>query len=279
MEIVNIKDILTKMSYDNSNTPLENLKAFFTAVKIQRYNLVVAKVDKKKYEQLQSAWNNQVELKDIIGRFQESFNEHIILTSTNENCEKPYVKLLAEMKVLLRKIIQHFTGEPQVQIFDQNGELLANDSLNAAYTKYLISCHNLLANAAKDLAECVAEEVRENSHLEYVRKNSQYVWIADKNDLSEMALAIYASGAVEATGSKLLMQATFARDLAAFFGVERINFHEDISLIMSRNNKRKQGEFINTCQTELQKILDEKLEAQGKKQNQSLRSKSKVNVK
>ena len=47
MEIVNVKDILVKMIYDNSKSPVENLKAFFAVVKIQRYNLVVTKVDQK----------------------------------------------------------------------------------------------------------------------------------------------------------------------------------------------------------------------------------------
>jgi hypothetical protein len=107
------------------------------------------------------------------------------------------------------------------------------------------------------LDECINEERREYEQKQYVLKGSSYSWTGDKNDLSELALALYATGRVNRKGKKKLMPSTFAREFAAFLGVDKLNFEQDIDLIGARQ-KRKPGEFLDKSKDALLKYFDKR---------------------
>lgn len=259
-----------KMNYDKEKTPLQNLNIFFDAVKTLRYELVEIKIGKKKEVVLQSAWKNENELKEIISRFQEEFTEHLITTSMDEKIKEPYPAILKECKKLLRKVNSHYSlSLTHTMIFHRNNRgdemFVSVESLSNKQTQSILHCYDLLTYAFRDLYECVLQEEREYAYNLYVRSKSTYVWDNDKNDLSELAMAIFASGAVKRSGMQVMMEAPFAREFASFFNVEKLNFPQDIALIASRNAKRPQGEFIDTCKENLLKVYDEKLNPKKKK--------------
>lgn len=203
--------------------------------------------------------------------FQEKFTEHLVETSMSADSNSDYVTILNESKIILQNI-NHFYGPTFTDILiitrpekREDIELIVNyEALPDDVKINITRCYELFIVLFRHLKEIVSDEEKDYERKEYVRSKSTYEWIDDKNDFSELALAIYASGAVKRAGTKKMMPSTFARELAAFFGIDKLNFDQDIDLIGSRQ-KRKPGEFIEKCSEKLNKYFDEKYEVKGKK--------------
>lgn len=265
MEATVLNRIRKKMDYDKSKSPFENLKDFFSGVTILRYELSEEKIDKKKREILRSAWKNEHELREIINRFHEEFTEHLIKMSTDEKTVNTYPITLKECKNLLRKINRKYSpSSPEVMILFRDSKheewIVSFDSLSEKQKESIFRCYELLALMAKDLVESVNEEEKDFESNNHVRTNSTYQWVTDKNDFSELALAIFASGALKRRKGLKMKPSTFARELAAFFGIKTLNYDQDIALISARSARRKQGEFLDKCKKNLLIKYEEKLE-------------------
>lgn len=262
--------IRKKMDYDRSKSPFENLNDFFGAVQMLRYELIEEKIDKRKKEILRSAWKNEFELKEITNRFQDEFAEHLIQVSMDEKVAETYSSILKQCKKLLRKISRYYSPTfTEVMILFRNSkneiEQISIDSLSEAQRQSIHRSYELLGQMAKDLAEIVKDEEQEFKSIEYVRDKSTYEWIVDKNDFSELAMAIWGSGALKRTENRKMMPLTLARELGAFFGIKTLHFNQDIKLISERSGKRKQGEFLDTCKKNLLKTYEEILERKAAK--------------
>lgn len=258
--------IRKKMDYDRSKFPFENLSDFFDAVQTLRYELFEEKIDKKKREFLRSAWKNELELREIINRFQDEFAEHLIQLSMDEKVTETYPSMLKQCKNLLRKINRYYSPTfTKVMILFQSDkneiEQISIDSLSEKQRQSIHRSYELLGQMAKDLEEFVKDEEQEFKSIEYFRDKSTYEWIVDKNDFSELAMAIWGSGALKRTENRKMMPLTLARELGAFFGIKTLHFNQDIKLISERSGQRKQGEFLDICKKNLLKIYEEKLES------------------
>ena len=258
MEEVIISNIKTKMVYDKSKSPKDNLNIFFGAVKTLRFELVIKKIGKRQVAHLHSAWKNDVELKEIISRFAENFTDHMFQSSTAEVGSDTYGSELLECKRLLLKINRHYSPSFTGAMVMCDGELVSLDSLSARQYEMILRCYDLFALTAKDLMAFVQQEEQEFKWREYQRSNSLYNWAIDKKDFSELAMAIWASGAINIKGTGKLMPSTFARELGAFFGINKMRFDQDIDDIASRNGRRKAGDFILKCNERLLKVIEER---------------------
>jgi len=209
-------------------------------------------------------------LKEIRNRFQDEFAEHLILLSMDEKVVETYPSILKQCKNLLRKINRYYSPTfTEVMILFRNSkneiEQISIDSLSEAQRQSIHRSYELLGQMAKDLAEIVKDEEQEFKSIEYVRDKSTYEWIVDKNDFSELAMAIWGSGALKRTENRKMMPLTLARELGAFFGIKNLHFNQDIKLISERSGKRKQGEFLDICKKNLLKTYEESLERKGSK--------------
>ena len=258
MDAAILSSVGNKMKYDHLQSPRQNLSVFFGAVKTLRFELVVRKIGRKKVEFLHSAWKNDAELKEIISRFTESFNEHMLQISVDENSRQPYGKELLECKKILLRINRHYSPSFTGAMVIHEGKQISLDSLSSKQYEMMLRCNELLAIAAKDLESFVMEEEREYKGREYQRSNSHYQWIGKKKDFSELAMAIWASGAINIKGAGKLKPSTFARELGAFFGIDKMRFDQDIDDIASRSNSRKAGDFVLKCNEKLLKVIDER---------------------
>ena len=260
-----LSSVRNKMNYDQLKSPKENLSIFFGAVKTLRFELVVGKIGRKKVEFLHSAWKSDAELKEIIFRFTESFTEQMLQISVDENSLQPYGKELLECKKMLLRINRHYSPSFTGAMVIQEGKQISLDSLSSNQYEMMLRCNELLAIAAKDLESFVMEEEREYKWREYQRSNSHYQWIGKKKDFSELAMTIWASGAVTVKGTGKFKSGTFARELGSFFGIDKMRFDQDIDEIAFRNGNRKAGDFVLKCNEKLLKVMDERRDSDSKK--------------
>jgi hypothetical protein len=182
----------------------------------------------------------------------------------NESQKGSYDELLSECKQLLRKVIHYFNASfVDILIIERPKSLqkvpliLHYDALAQKDKISIARCYDLIVVLFRQLDECVNEERREYERKQYVLKGSNYSWSGDKNDLSELALAIFLTNKVSRKGKKKLMPSTFAREFAAFFGVDKLNFEQDIDLLGTRP-RRKPGEFLDKSKGALLKYFDKK---------------------
>lgn len=252
-----------QLNYDKRKTPSENIDTFYDVVKVMRYEHAKIEIEGKVIYFLDSAWQNEVGLKDITREFQEAFTAHLVEVSMSSG--EDYPKELRQCKDRLQSINHDygptFTSVLIVTVPEGITEpelIVKYETLPEEDRLMVTRCYDLFRVLFQHLKEIVSDEEKDYERKEYVRSKSTYEWIDDKNDFSELAMAIFASGAVKRTGTKKMMPSTFARELAAFFGIDQLNFDQDIALIGERVAKRKRGEFIDKCGKKLEKYFKEK---------------------
>ena len=252
-----------QLNYDKSKMPSENVDVFYESVKLMRYERTKMEIEGKVTYYLDSAWQNEVGLKDITMDFQEMFSEHLVEISMSSD---EYSMELRKCKDVLQRINHHYGPTFTSLLIITRPEKIQDpeyiidyESLSDDLKVTIARCYELFVVLFQQLKEIVSEEEKNYERKEYVRSKSTYEWGGEKNDFSELALAIFESGIVKRTGNKTMMRSTFARELAAFFGIDKLNFDQDIELIGSRQ-KRKPGEFIDKCKEKLLKYFKEKYE-------------------
>ncbi len=259
-----LKSVAKKLVYDKSKSPIENIASFYAGVKMLRYEWSEVKIGGKSKYYLHSAWGNEVGLRDITEKFYEVFASTLVDISMDASRKDNYEELLAECKQLLRKTIHYFNiSFTDILIIERPKSLekaqliLHYEALERKDKVSIARCYDLIVVLFRQLDECVNEERKEYERKQYVLKGSNYFWTGDKNDLSELALALFATGRISRIGKKKLMPSTFAREFAAFLGVDKLNFEQDIDLIGARQ-KRQPGEFLDKSKDALLKYFDKK---------------------
>lgn len=252
-----LESIRRKMVYDKKETPVKNIERFFESVKTLRYEWGQITIDGKKTYYLDSAWKNEAGLQDITFKFQSSFLEHLYEISTEKVKAENFLEYLNGCRNILRIANHRYSTDlVNITVFKIRDSLAISpipveyDSLPVAVQIKVSNCFLLLVAFFRELKDNIEEEVSDYERKQTILKNASYVWTSDKNDLSELALAILASGAFKRKG-KTLRNATFANDLAAFFGVSNLHFKQDIDL-NGRRERRKRGEFIEKCKNALE---------------------------
>lgn len=249
--------------YNKSKTPSQNLYDFCLAVDTVKYEWVEITIEGEVKCYLDSDWQNEVGLKDITLNFQSSLTNHLMELSTIKANADHYPTILKECRELLRTANHRFSTDiANVLILTRPASLTIAPNIVEYYSLpekqriMVYNCFQLLVVFFRNLNDCIEEEMRDYERAQYVMKNTSYEWTNDKNDLSELALAVFESAAFKRNRKKL-MPSTFAREFAAFFGVTDLHFDQDIDLIGARQ-RRKQGEFIDQCKDSLVKYFKEK---------------------
>ena len=259
MENAIFASIRKNMIYDTERAPLDNIDTFFKAVKTPQYEWISVKSeDNKKVRYfLDSAWRNEAGLQEITRLFYEAFMSNVVKQSMDEAVHEDYLEILKSCKKSLTQInhyyIPSFTRMTIIRRHARSRSkdgVMAYDDLPPMEQQVIANCHELIKALWIELEDFVVEEMRDHQLRESIRIKSDYRWGGDKNDLSELARALFETGRIKRAGDKTMKAGTFARDLAAFFGVEKLNFDQDIDLIYSRQN-RQQGEFLSTCLKDL----------------------------
>lgn len=250
-----------QLEYDRSQTPCENVMRFFESVKVMIYVWDKVEIDGKVMPFLDSAWQNDLGLKDITKDFQEEFLAHLIDFSMSHD---KYSVELRTCKSVLHTINLFYaasTRQSRIHTRPDRVQDLAGvvkfESLPVEYRVMIDRCYELFAVFFRHLQEIIQEEEKDFERKEYVRVESSYEWTGEKNDFSELALALFASGAVKVKGTRKFMPSRFARELAAFFDIDKLNFDQDIDQISARP-LRKRGEFIEKCLRQLEKAYDDR---------------------
>lgn len=252
-----LNSIRKKLIYDKSQSPVLNLESFYEGVKMLRYEWAEIKVEDKSQYYLDSPWGKELSLREIALKFQQAFTGHLVELSMAEDIDYPSV--LTNCKETLRKSNHYFSASfTDILIITrplsiQEPELIVHfESLPDDEKLSITRCYDLIVVFFRTLAECVEDELREYQFKEYVRTKSTYTWTGDKNELSETALALYLSGWIKRRDGRELKASVLARELAAFFGTDKLNFDQDINAMTYRaHGSRTEGT------DHLQKKLDE----------------------
>ena len=266
-------EIRKQLIYDKTKLPVENIQQFYDAIKIMRYEFVEEKFNGESMFLLYSAWGNEVGLKKIINKFQESFIEHLVETSTALD-DATYWGMLREckrnLKIMNLSLRTSFTNILIINKGEEPGEhggTIEYDDLEDDHKNNIYHCYELLGLFFSDLEDLVIEEMRDVIDNDYVRKNSKYEWYKKtaNKEFVVLAAALFASGAVKIRGHKKFMENTFARDLAAFFGITNIYYDQYIHAL---HGEQKQPDyFLISMQVNFNKHLNEKLFPKKKKKS------------
>lgn len=266
MENAVFASIRKNMIYDTNRSPLDNIESFFTAVKAPQYEQisVESEVEGKVRYVLGSAWKNEAGLQKITNSFFEVFTEEMINRSMITKFAEEYAETLKDCKRKTHQINLHFMPSfGRWTIIRRHPEsrdkdvMLAPDDLPEEQRLLIERCYELIRTLWLQLEEFINEEIKENERREYVRTNSDYIWEGDKNDISELARALYETGSLKRGGGKKMMASTFARDLAAFLGQKTSFFHQDIELLYSKPSEQRGG-FLLKCHKALIFYYDNK---------------------
>jgi hypothetical protein len=66
-------------------------------------------------------------------------------------------------------------------------------------------------------------ETVEYDKLRIIRNESSYQWVKDKSELAEIIFKILKTKSVESKNSQEVNELKFSRELAAFFGIHKLN--------------------------------------------------------
>ncbi len=255
-----------KLLYKTEYSPIKNVETLFEGTKILRFEWVEIMIEGKIIGYIDSPWGKELDLREISSEFLTSFVNHMVALSMDEQTD--YLKLLNDCKILLKRINHYFSASfSGILIVTKplkNEELAGNvnyESLHETDKLSISRCYDLIRSLFTSLAECIEVETKEFQHKEYVKSKSSYTWSGDKNELSEIALALYLSGWVKRRDGSTLKPSVLARELAAYFGIEKLNFDQDINALTFRLHGSK-TEGIDQLKTKMLDYFSQRIENQ-----------------
>lgn len=256
----------SKLLYKTEFPPVKNVETLFEGTRILRFEWVEIEIEGKIIGYIDSPWGKELDLREITSNFLTAFINHLVCLSMNEQTD--YLNLLNDCKILLKRINHYFSASfSDVLIVtrplknEQPPEIIKYESLPDDDKTTISRCYDLIRSIFTSLAASIEDETKEFQHKEYVRSKSSYTWSGDKNELSEIALALYLSGWVKRRDGSTLKPSVLARELAAYFGIEKLNFDQDINALTFRLHGSK-TEGLDQLRTKMQDYFSQRIENQ-----------------
>jgi hypothetical protein len=258
-----------KIAYLKNESPFQNINRLFGIFKLLDYNIEITNIQGKRICRLLSHWGDATDLRERLVDFESNFCEALVDFSLSMDMSDyhPYLRKLETELIAVNAHFSYPNHRFKIKILRETDlDELRNQFKDMETHFFTIATKNQgdVRIFFNNLREGVNRERQELQKRSYIYTESNYEWVIDKesgidkNDLSELAAAIYASKAVKRRDNGKLMPNTFAADFAAFFGIEKLNFRQSINLINSRS-RRERGEFIDKCKSELLRYLDKQL--------------------
>lgn len=258
--------VRNKLLYNPEISPVKNIEIFFEGVKTLKYEWVEIEIKGKITAYIDSAWGKELDLRETTSNFLTAFVNHLINLSMEEQTD--YLNLLNDCKIVVRKINHYFLASfsdilivTRPQKIEDPPEIIKYESLPDTDKISISRCYDLIRSLFTSLAAIIEDETKEFQHKEYIRSKSSYTWSGDKNELSEIALALYLSGWVKRRDGTILKPSVLARELAAYFGIEKLNFDQDINALTFRLHGSK-TEGLDLLQSKMQEYFSQRIENQ-----------------
>jgi hypothetical protein len=262
-----LQRIHKKLLYNKKMSPDKNVNRFYEATRTLHYEWIEIEIGKIKQHYLISAWENFVVLRDITMNFRSTFETELVAKSMDGTTEPEFRALLAKCQLAVRHARHYFNiSYTDILTISKPAHLDESFPVNPLslpdkHKLEILKCYNLIVVLFNELFVCIEEEIKEFERREYVRTTSTYNWSGDKNELSELGMALFASGKISRRDGKKIMPSTLARELAAFFSIDSLDYDQNVMAMTWRTNGSK-TEFLDDLKKKAEEYFTQRIEDQ-----------------
>ncbi len=234
--------LVKELVYDSELTPDKNISNFFEYFFSLSYRILKGP-DGEKF--LSCAWHDYNWLKDqVCPNFQKDLYDAVLEKSDFAEKGGEYLSLLKSLISKMSAIKGTYDNAVRnVLVVDETTGLagpkskLPFSALEEPWQIEIENTYNLLRIFSGTLYEMLSEERVYFTGLAQTFHNSKYRWTTDKIAISELVFALVNSGWIDSQADKKLMPNALARDIAALFGVESLNYRFDVRSFGRRSNE------------------------------------------